>query len=450
MTEERVYTVAELTEKIAKKIEYAPDLKAVWVKGEIAECTKSSMGHWYFNLKDGTSILKVVLFASQAYNLKITLTSGIEVLVRGSISVYRTRGTYQLLATEVESAGMGSYRQALIELTKRLENEGLFAQKRPLPKYPFNIGVVTSQTGAALADIRRIIGRRWPLAVIKLFSCTVSGEDAPESMVSALNKAYRADLDVLLLVRGGGSSEDLWVFNNEELARILYKSPVPSITGVGHEIDRTLVDLVADYAAPTPSGAAEIAVPDLVEVSNQMDNLSRNFNKKINQELILKAKRVELLGKAIEKYEPQKELRRLHDRLKALKMLLNKSALFSLEQKRQTFLAVREAFKDTDPGKNIAANKALLNEYRLLLDTASQKRFLELNEKFKSLVYGLNILNPDNVLKKGYAVVYKEKELVRSVKEIIKGQSLTITLADGRFRAFVEEIWPTLKLKKED
>lgn len=451
MTEERVFTVAELTEKVAQKIEYAPELKAVWVKGEIAECTRSSMGHWYFNLKDETAILKVVLFASQAINLKLTLTSGIEVLVRGSVSVYRARGTYQLLATAVESAGMGAYRKALIELTERLEKEGLFTKKRPLPKFPFNIGVVTSKTGAALADIRRIIGRRWPLAIIKLFPCTVSGDEAPESMVKALNKAYRAELDVLLLIRGGGSSEDLWAFNNEQLARTLYQSPVPSITGVGHEIDRTLVDLVADYSAPTPSGAAEIAVPDFIEVSNQIDNLSVNLSQIVKRELLFRVKRVELLGKTVEKHEPKKELKRLSDRLKVLGMVLNKSALFSLEQKKQAFFVLRQAFLDTNPKKNIDTNKALLKEYSLRLDSAKQKRFRAIEEKFNSLAYGLELLNPAKVLKKGYALVYKEKKLIQSINEIAKGQSLMIGLVDGSFKAIVEEKWQDLTpLKKED
>ena len=451
MTEERVFSVAELTEKVAQKVEYAPDLKAVWVKGEIAECTRSSMGHWYFNLKDETAILKVVLFASQASNLKLILTSGIEVLVRGSVSVYRARGTYQLLATAVESAGMGAYRKALVELTERLEKEGLFAQKRPLPKLPFNIGLVTSKTGAALADVRRIIGRRWPLAIIKLFPCTVSGDEASESIIEALNKAYRAELDVLLLVRGGGSSEDLWPFNNEQLARTLYKSPIPSITGVGHEIDRTLVDLVADYAAPTPSGAAEIAVPDLNEISNRIDNLNVNLSQIAKQELLFRVKRVEVLSKAVEKHEPKKELKRLSERVKTLEMVLNKSSHFSLEQKKQAFFVLSQAFKDTSPKKNITANKALLKEYSLRLDTVSQKRFKEVEEKFNSLVYGLDLLNPSKVLKKGYALVYKEKKLIQSINELAKGQSLMIGLADGSFKAIVEETWQDLSpLKKED
>lgn len=306
MSSETVLTVAELTELVAEKLEYAPDLKGIWVKGEIAECTRSSMGHWYFNLKDDAAVLKVVLFASQARNLKFTLTSGMEVLVKGSISVYRARGVYQMLATDVESAGQGAYRQALLELISRLEKDGYFAKKRPLPEYPLKIGVVTSQSGAAIEDIKRVVGKRWPVAEIQVFDTLVQGADAPASIVRALHQAYTADLDVLILARGGGSSDDLWAFNDEDVAKVLFTSPIPTITGVGHEIDRTIVDLVADYAAPTPSGAAEAAVPDIEEVLKNLAALKRSLYNYTLQALMEREKLLSDYLSILNQYEPKK------------------------------------------------------------------------------------------------------------------------------------------------
>lgn len=435
--QEMVYTVSQLTEKIAEKLEYAPDLKAIWVKGEIAECTRSSMGHWYFNLKDEDATLKVVLFASQAKNLQIVLTSGIEVIVKGSVSVYRTRGVYQMLATEVESAGMGAYRLALIQLMEKLEKEGLFQQKRALPSYPFLIGVVTSKTGAAIADIRRIIGRRWPLAKIKLFPCTVQGEEAPGSIIKALKKAYQTDLDVLILARGGGSSDDLWAFNDEKVARTLFDSNVPTITGVGHEIDRTIVDLVADYCAPTPSGAAEVAVPDIVEVYDLIESLEYSLDTYVNNELNLSNKRLALLVKTLEKHEPQKEFKKINEKINALEKLLTAKALYSLEQKKQAFSAVNKALEEVSPQKEILAKEALIKELFLRLENSKKNMMWELKEKVTSLEYGLNLLNPENLLKKGYAVVYKEKEIIRSVLNVKSGTNITIVLADGQIEAKV-------------
>lgn len=436
--EELVYTVSELTEKIAEKLEYAPDLKAVWVKGEIAECTRSSMGHWYFNLKDETGLLKVVMFSYQARNVKIPLTSGIEVLVKGSISVYRQRGAYQMLATEIESAGMGAFRLSLIELTTKLEKDGYFQQKRSLPNYPINIGVATSKSGAALKDIQRVVGKRWPVANIKLFPCTVQGDEAPESIIGALKKAYRdKSLDLLILARGGGSTDDLWAFNDEKVAITLFESPIPTVTGVGHEIDRTIVDLVADYAAPTPSGAALVSVPDIQEVYSKIGYLSQSLLKRVECDLLLREKRIGFAVKALEKYEPKKELNRLLERLKTLKRLLNAKALFSLKEKDQRFLLVKKELHDQRPNEKLRHYKRHINDNLNLQKTLCQHRVWQLKEQLSNLETGLELLNPRSVIQKGYALIRKDRGLIRSVKEVKENDHINILLSDGEISAQV-------------
>lgn len=438
VSSETVYTVAELTEKIAEKLEYAPDLKAVWVKGEIAECTRSSMGHWYFNLKDDEAVLKVVLFASQARHLKFTLTSGMEVLVKGSVAVYRARGVYQMLATEVESAGQGAYRQALLDRIGRLEKAGYFAKKRTLPEYPFQLGVVTSRSGAAIGDIKRVAGKRWPVANIQLFDCLVQGTEAPASIIKALNKAFLADLDILILARGGGSSDDLWAFNDEEVAKTLFASPIPVITGVGHEIDRTIVDLVADYAAPTPSGAAEVAVPDIKDVADRVNALERSLYNYALQALMEKEKTLRDFAAVINQHEPAKELLRLKERLKSLESLLRSTALYNLEIKDKDFKQLENTFRDLYPGKRIDSFKEKVKGHALKLDNLTFRRFSEIKEMFNSLRYGLELLSPENVLKKGYAVVLKEKQIVRSIKDVTSGDRISVNLKDGTLEAVVE------------
>lgn len=440
MAEERVFTVAELTENIASKLEYAPDLKAVWVKGEVAECTRSSMGHWYFNLKDDTATLKVVMFASQARNLKLTLTSGIEILVKGSISVYRAKGNYQMLATDIEAYGMGAYRQALLALMEKLDQEGLFKQKRVLPEYPLVIGVVTSPSGAAIADIRRIIGRRWPLTRLKLYPALVQGEEAPPSIVKALKKAYQDHLDLLILARGGGSSDDLWAFNDENVARTLYASPFPTITGVGHEIDRTLVDLVTDYSAPTPSGAAEVAVPDFEEVYDNLEYLGNSLNSLVQQELLNREKKLNLLVKSLEKHEPWQELLRLEQRLSSLKKLLDTKAFYVLEQKKRRIQSLKELLTEESPETEILKQKARLKELALRLGKSKEKRFTELKDKTYNLAYGLELLNPDNLLKIGYAVVFQKGKNIKSVDDIALESAIQVKLADGSLKAKVMQI----------
>lgn len=437
MSSETVLTVAELTELVAEKLEYAPDLKGIWVKGEIAECTRSSMGHWYFNLKDDAAVLKVVLFASQARNLKFTLTSGMEVLVKGSISVYRARGVYQMLATDVESAGQGAYRQALLELISRLEKDGYFAKKRPLPEYPLKIGVVTSQSGAAIEDIKRVVGKRWPVAEIQVFDTLVQGADAPASIVRALHQAYTADLDVLILARGGGSSDDLWAFNDEDVAKVLFTSPIPTITGVGHEIDRTIVDLVADYAAPTPSGAAEAAVPDIEEVLKNLAALKHSLYNYTLQALMEREKLLSDYLSILNQYEPKKELLRIKEKVRSLDSLLKAKTVYTLELKRKNFNVLEQRLSQHHPERLIGSLREKVSGQAYKLDSTVHRRFAEIKDAVANLIYGVELLNPENVLKKGYAIVLKEKAVVKSTADVKAGDKISAKVRDGVIHAVV-------------
>ena len=261
------YTISSLTTYIRTLFEADERLTDVWVQGEISNFTRASSGHWYFTLKDAGSALKSVMWRSQTARQTFTPNHGDAVLAHGYVSVYEASGQYQLYVDALQPAGRGDLHQRFELLKAKLEAEGLFdaEHKRPLPPLPRRIGVVTSPTAAAFQDVLNVLARRYPLAEVILSPTLVQGDDAPPQIVAALEAIQRAGVDVILLVRGGGSLEDLWAFNDERVARAVYASPLPVVSGVGHEIDFTIVDFVADRRAPTPSAAAETITPYTVD-----------------------------------------------------------------------------------------------------------------------------------------------------------------------------------------
>ena len=288
-------TIGEFTRYLKLMFDTSTKMRNVYLKGEISNLKIHTTGHIYFSLKDETSKINAMMFASSAKNLKFVPAEGMKVLVHGRVSIYEATGNYQIYVSEMEEDGLGNLYIEFEKLKKKLANLGLFDEKhkKPIPKFPKRIGVVTASTGAAIRDIISTIERRYPIAQIYLFSSLVQGEGAKDDIVRNIKRANEFDLDVLIVGRGGGSIEDLWPFNEEDVAYAIYNSEVPIISAVGHEVDFTIADFVADLRAPTPTGAAEMAVPNINDVKDLINNYKIRLHESINK--LIKFKRLNLV-----------------------------------------------------------------------------------------------------------------------------------------------------------
>ena len=327
MDEKKYLTVTALTKYIKYKFDKDTHLKNVFLKGEISNFKHHSRGHFYFTLKDDKAQISAIMFASNSSKIVFTPTDGMSVIVEGYISVFESSGNYQIYVNKMSEDGLGNLHIAYEQLKKKLANEGLFdaSHKISIPKYPKTIAVLTSPTGAAVRDIINIVNRRYPLASIIVYPTLVQGEYAKDSIVSQLKKVNSQMLgDVIILGRGGGSIEDLWPFNEETVAYEIYNSKIPIISSVGHETDFTISDFVADLRAPTPSGGAELAVPDQIELLNYLDRLNNQNRNSLNQ--ILKYK-VESLKRIESSYVFRDPLRVTQDKSKRLDYAIEKLEL---------------------------------------------------------------------------------------------------------------------------
>ena len=394
---EQTLTVSELTRLVRAAIENETALQNVWVSGEVSNFSQPRSGHWYFTLKDADAELRCVMWRSMAANQAHTPQDGEALEVHGGLNVYEARGQYQLYADEVRPAGEGALYQEFLRLKAKLEAEGLFdpERKRPLPAWPQRIGLVTSPTGAALRDMLDTLRRRFPLAEVVLAPSAVQGPGAPAQLVSALQRLNQyAQPDLILLARGGGSLEDLAAFNDEALARAIVASPVPIVSGVGHETDFSISDFSADLRAPTPTAAAELATPDQAEV------------RAILQDMALQLARQMAGALREQRWNLQAMNERLQRRSPAVRLLGDRQRLDDL---------------------NHRAQRALWGQARHLRTTL-------LGTQAK-----LAALSPDGVLARGYAVVSKDGEVLNAARQVQPGDQVDVRLRDGRFGARVEE-----------
>ena len=388
-------TVAQLNEYLRMQMEGDPVLANVYVRGELSNCTVPRSGHFYFTLKDPEAQVKGVMFKFRFSSLGFRPADGMRVIVCGRVSVYPAGGQYQIYAEEILADGVGSLAMQFEQLKRRLEGEGLFdpARKKPLPRMPERVGVITSPTGAAVQDIRRILGRRFPCAEMILYPAQVQGEGTAEQLASGILFFNAYDLvDVIIIGRGGGSMEDLWEFNSELLARTVADSRVPVISAVGHESDFTICDFVADRRAPTPSGAAELAVPDRAELKQQLGHLAARMQQCIGRRL-------------------------------------------ALERSRLAGFAASRA---------LAKPEALLDPIRLKLDEkagrldrAAAQKLERLRTELARECARLEALNPLTVLARGYAVVTKDEKTLTHAADAAVGDEIGIRLSDGTLTACV-------------
>ena len=420
MDEKRYLTVTALTKYIKYKFDKDTHLKNVFLKGEISNFKHHSRGHFYFTLKDNKAQISAIMFASNSSKIIFTPTDGMSVIVEGYISVFESSGNYQIYVNKMSEDGLGNLHVAYEQLKKKLASEGLFdaSHKIAIPKYPKTIAVLTSPTGAAVRDIINIVNRRYPLASIIVYPTLVQGEYAKDSIVTQLKKVDTQLLaDVIILGRGGGSIEDLWPFNEEIVAYEIYNSKIPIISSVGHETDFTISDFVADLRAPTPSGGAEIAVPDQIELLNYLDRLNNQNRISLNQILKLK---VESLKRIESSYVFRDPLRFTQDKSKRLDYAIEKLELLNPINRLQQ--------SKIDLDKTM---KSLHDYYNRYLTRKQNEYVLSINK--------LELLNPLSIMKKGYSVVKIKNTVIKSVDEISIEDNIEILVSDGTLNARVTD-----------
>ena len=420
MNNDKYLTITAITRYLKYKLDSDEHLKNVFLKGEISNFKAHSTGHLYFSLKDETSKINAIMFSANAKKLKFHPQDGSKVLLVGRISVYEATGNYQIYVEDMIEDGVGNLYIAYEKLKAELAKEGLFddSHKKKIPKIPSKVGIITAPTGAAIKDIISTIRRRFPLCETILFPSLVQGENAASDIVKNIKLADTYDLDVLIVGRGGGSIEDLWPFNEEIVARAIYEANVPIISAVGHEVDFTIADFVSDLRAPTPTGAAELAVPNQTDVLKHIEQLriraNENIYKKINyQKLYLDSLKNSFVIKSpMIMYENKKQ--KLDMNLEKIKNLINNI----LEVRKNKF--------------NLLKSNYLLNN--------PNEIYRHQQIRLENIIDKLNIINPLNTLKRGYTLTYFDNNIVKDIKDIKVGNVIKTRFIDGTIESTITNI----------
>ncbi len=418
--ERRYITVTTLNKYLKNKFDTDPNIQTIFLKGEISNYKGPTRGHLYFTLKDEYSRISAVMFSTQAKKLNFEPKDGMKVLVIGRVSIYEANGGYQIYINEMVEDGIGNLYLKFEELKKKLSQEGLFneSHKKQIPKFPEKIGIITAPQGAAIKDILSTIKRRFPCVETILFPSLVQGDLAATNIVNQIKVADQYNLDVLIVGRGGGSIEDLWSFNEEIVARAIYDAKTPIISAVGHEIDFTISDFVSDLRAPTPTGAAEMAVPNIIDVKNFLNQLNIRLNKNIKNIIEINNKHLEVFKKSYVLTNPLAPFEIKEQKLDNFINELNSKIKYILDLK----------IKRLD---NIKANYTLNNPDTILS---------QFNNNYELLLNKLNLLNPLNILSKGYSVVKKDNKVIKDIKNIKIKDKINIKLYKGSIDAVIEGI----------
>lgn len=399
MLNKLIIGVSQLNFYIKSMFECDSNLKNIFVSGEISNFKGHyQSGHMYFSLKEGNSVIKAVMFASNARRIRFQLKDGMNVIVRGSVYSYEVNGQYQIYVDDIQPYGIGSYYLEFEQLKKKLSNEGLFDERRKkkIPKYPKKIGVITSLSGAAIKDIENVLKRRYPIAEIIVYPVNVQGEMAASQISEAVKYMSSKSLaDVIILGRGGGASEDLWIFNDENLARTISESKIPIISAVGHETDFTICDFVSDKRAPTPSAAAELCVPSADDLKEEIDGLVKQIN-------VLCLRKFDLWRS---------------------KLSFQENRILNLSPKRK-----------------IPENKQNINKIRSGLSLALNRNINDKKLKMSVLLNRLKSLNPEEIMKRGYSIITDENGVISKKKRLKENSNIKIKFFDGEIECKITDI----------
>lgn len=436
-----IYNVTRLNREVRSVLEGS--FPPIWVQGEISNLASPASGHLYFSLKDAYSQVRCAMFRGRNRNLTFRPENGTEVLLRASVSLYETRGEFQLLVDYMEPAGAGALQRAFEELKQKLFAEGLFdeSHKKPLPLMVQRIGVVTSPTGAAIRDILTVLGRRFPLAGIILYPSAVQGDAAAEQIIDMLQTAERRnECDVIILARGGGSLEDLWAFNNEQLARAIHACRIPLVTGIGHEIDTTIADFVADHRAATPSAAAETVSPD----QQQLLNTLRQFRNKLVRDMQHVLNQYHTHTRQLEKRlpHPARIMQMIQQRLDDLNMRSRRAISTILEQKRLRLSHMKTLLAGQNPKWLITQQYEQCERCKQSFSRLIRTRLQQMHTRIHQLAHNLDTVSPLATLGRGYSIVRAgDGRIIRQAGELSVGEKVRALFSKGQADCIVDRIY---------
>ncbi|WP_310550180.1 exodeoxyribonuclease VII large subunit [Paenibacillus glufosinatiresistens] len=443
MAERKIFSIKDLNRYIRMKLDSDLVLSDVWIRGEISNFTHHGSGHMYFTLKDETSRIKAIMFASHNQRLPFVPKEGSRVIARGNVTVYERDGQYQFYATQMQPDGIGSLYLAYEQLKVKLEKEGLFdsGRKRPLPRYPRTVGVVTSPTGAAVRDILTTLRRRYPAAAVVLYPVLVQGKGAAASVVRALQALNaEGEADVLIVGRGGGSLEELWAFNEEPVARAIAASRIPVISAVGHETDFTIADFAADLRAATPTAAAELAVPSAAELRSQLGTLERRLRLGLQRRSQRGRERLAALQRSPVLVNPRRYLLQHAQRLDHLRGRLGGAAKARAARAHSLQAALTGRLERRHPHGAVTLAKRRAEGARRDLLRAMDAQVERRRHRLGAELRQLDALSPLKVMARGYGLVYDEEgdRLIQSVAAVQPGDMVNVKLQDGELNC---QVW---------
>ncbi|WP_332645226.1 exodeoxyribonuclease VII large subunit [Lysinibacillus sp. 54212] len=434
MTSSSYLTVKALTKYIKRKFDADPHLRDVYVKGELSNVKMHSSGHIYFTLKDDGARINATMFRNQAAKLAFKPEEGMQVFIRGDVNVYEASGVYQLYAQTMEPDGIGGLFVAFNQLKERLQKEGLFNPnfKQPIPQFPKTVAVLTATTGAAIRDIVTTINRRFPQADILIYPTLVQGAGAAQNIADNIYLANRhAFCDVLIVGRGGGSIEDLWAFNEEIVARAIFESRIPIISAVGHETDTTIADYVADLRAPTPTAAAELAVPNRQELYQRVLAKKTQLHQMVVGQLNFERSRLTKLQQSYPLATPDRLYRPFIEKLVTIDTRLANGAQLYLMKHRNGLEKLSASLKIHSPQASIQFSKRQLDAITQGLTRAAYTHVDQQKQAFAGMIRTLEALNPLSIMSKGFSVTYLDKKVVKSVEELSDKDKVKIQFHDG-------------------
>ncbi|MCF6226324.1 MAG: exodeoxyribonuclease VII large subunit [Xanthomonadales bacterium] len=441
--QKNIFTPSQLNRLVKNELEMS--FPSIWIEGEISNLSQPGSGHLYFSLKDNKAQINCALFKGNRTGLAVKPENGLLVRVRGKISLYEPRGNYQLIANRMEPAGAGELQQRFEELKKQLAHEGLFAteSKQALADNNHNIAVISSASGAAIRDIITILGRRWPLANVRLYPVPVQGNEAAPAIVSALQAANQHSwADVIILGRGGGSLEDLWAFNEESVARAVFASNIPVVSAVGHEIDTVISDFVADLRAATPSAAAELVVPDQRLYQTRLREHLRNLSNILESSLRTRSQQLDHLEQRLFSRHPEKQLSQQQQQLSSLQKRIVKAITRCRRDAQIQLKQWQQRLAQLDPAEKISDKLSILKIHQQRLQRSMQLQLDTQQNLLNASARTLHALSPLTTLDRGYSITREShtgKVIVRA-EQLAQGDSVTSTFANGEVKSTVTEV----------
>ena len=439
MSEEYV-TVSALTKYIKYKFDKDPHLGRVYLTGEISNF-RLRPTHQYFSLKDENAIISATMFQSAFKKIQFRPEEGMKVLVIGKVSVFEKSGQYQINIEHMEPDGVGALYLAYEQLKKKLEAEGLFSlPKKPIPQFPKKIAILTSESGAVIQDIQTTVARRFPIVQLVLYPTVVQGVHAVNSILKNLDLVEQEDYDVVIIGRGGGSIEDLWAFNEEPVVRRVAELSIPVISSVGHETDTTLIDFVSDMRAATPTAAAEIATPVLMEIHQQLRNLQTRLEQALSRQLQIKRERMQALANASIFQNPERIYQVYQQRVDQLEMRLQQMMQQSVQHKRQQLVKNQHRLELDSPSRRLQTEKQALQYLAKRLEQAQGQLMKDKKQQFQRAIQQLDLLSPLKIMNRGYGILQQEETIIKSVDQLEVNQELTIQLVDGTVRSKVTSV----------